>query len=178
MAQEASNLLVSASIINNEQARLGKPSSVSATLQWAGDSTRTTAMREDAIAVVEEMKERREGEMKRGCRKRRRLAEMQFYQEIKEDMIILSCRVLLALLPGASKSQIRASILKEQITVARIGQARSVLWTDDFQYNKLFFLGGGGQVKMSFGQVFFNLNLYFTCPNGQVVIKNYVAENK
>ena len=36
-------------------------------------------------------------------------------------------RVLFAQLPGASKSQIRASILNDQeITVARIGQAKSV----------------------------------------------------
>ena len=37
---------------------------------------------------------------------------------------------LIARLPGTSTSQIWASILKDQeITVARIGQARSVLWT-------------------------------------------------
>ena len=32
-----------------------------------------------------------------------------------------------------------------------------------------------GQVKMSFWQVFILSNLYFICPNGQVVIKTYVA---
>ena len=40
-------------------------------------------------------------------------------------------------MPGASKSQIRASTLKDQeITVARIGQAKSVLWTYNFQDEK------------------------------------------
>ena len=39
--------------------------------------------------------------------------------------------------PGASKNQIWASILKDQeITVARIGQVKSVWWTYDFQYEK------------------------------------------
>ena len=73
---------------------------------------------------------------------------------------------------------IRASILKfdQEITVARIRQAKIVLWTYDFQYKKitLFLLGAS---KISFGQVFFLLllNLCFTYPNGQVVIKTYVA---
>ena len=40
-------------------------------------------------------------------------------------------------LPGASKSQIWASILKDQeIIVSRIGQAKSVLWTYNFQYKQ------------------------------------------
>ena len=30
---------------------------------------------------------------------------------------------------------------------------------------------------MSLGQVFFIVNLYFTCPNEQVVIKTYVASS-
>ena len=76
--------------------------------------------------------------------------------------------------PGASKSQIRASILKHQeMTVARIGQAKSLLWRYmyDFQNkNNSFSFWGKTQVKMSFGQVFL-LHLYFTCPNGQVLIK-------
>ena len=60
-----------------------------------------------------------------------------------------------ARLPGASRSQIQASILKHQeITVAQLGQAESVLWTYDFQY-KFLFLFLWGQVKMSFGQVLF-----------------------
>ena len=54
-------------------------------------------------------------------------------------------------MPGASKSQIWASILKDkEITVARIRQAKSALWTYDFQYKPF-----GGQVKMSFGQALF-----------------------
>ena len=45
--------------------------------------------------------------------------------------------LVLYALPGASRNQIRASILKDQeIIVARIGHAKSVLWTYDFQYKK------------------------------------------
>ena len=67
-------------------------------------------------------------------------------------------RVLAALarLPGASKSQIQASILKDQeITVAQIGQAKSVTIVNiqlSIQQIILFCLG---QVQMSFGQAFF-----------------------
>ena len=45
-------------------------------------------------------------------------------------------RVLLStcLIAQGSKTQIRASILKDQeITVVQIGQAKSVFWTYDFQ---------------------------------------------
>ena len=57
--------------------------------------------------------------------------------------------------PGASKSQIRASILKDQeITVARFGQAkRVILWPYDFQYNFLFSFGG--KYKYHLGKCFF-----------------------
>ena len=53
-------------------------------------------------------------------------------------MHIQDLTLAFARLAGASKSQIRASILKE-ITVAQIGQAKSVLCTYEFQYQKLTF---------------------------------------
>ena len=57
--------------------------------------------------------------------------------------------------PGASKSQIWASILKDQEkTVAQIRQAKNELWAYNFQFTKItLFLFGG--------QVFFNFYLYF-----------------
>ena len=59
----------------------------------------------------------------------------------------------------AIKSQTWASIFKDhefhEITVARIGQAKSVLWTFNFQFKKITLFIFLGQVKMSFGQVFF-----------------------
>ena len=77
----------------------------------------------------------------------------------------------LARLPRASKSQIRASILKDQeITLAQIRQAKSVIVDIQSPFstkNNFFFWG---QVKISFGQVFW-LNLYLTRLDGQVVIK-------
>ena len=54
-----------------------------------------------------------------------------------ENNIMWICRVLHKHLPdclGQVKSQIRASILKDKkISIARIGQAKSVLWTYNFQ---------------------------------------------
>ena len=38
----------------------------------------------------------------------------------------------------------------------------------------LFLWGGGGKKRYHSGKCF-SLNLYFPCPNGQVVIKTYVA---
>ena len=46
---------------------------------------------------------------------------------------------------------------------SQIGQAKSVLWTYNFQYKKTplnyFFFFGGGASRMSFGRVFFVLKL-------------------
>ena len=58
--------------------------------------------------------------------------------------------------PGASKSQIRASILKDQeITVARIGEAKSVLWSVDIHLSiqniTLFLLGASKDVMWASG---------------------------
>ena len=60
--------------------------------------------------------------------------------------------------------------------VAWIGQTKSVLWTEDFQYRreKNFFYWG--QVKISFRQVFF-IQFVFYLP-GQVVIKSYSSTLK
>ena len=81
-------------------------------------------------------------------------------------------------LPRASKSQIRASILKDQeITVARIVQlfkTESVLWTCNFQYKKYVFFFLMGASKSVIWASVFSLNLYSTCPNEQVVIKIYL----
>ena len=80
----------------------------------------------------------------------------------------------LARLPGASKIHIRASILKDQeITVAQI---RLKVYCEHTTCNtkkkkkKSFW----GKEKCHSGKCVL-LNLYFTCPNGQVVIKTYVA---
>ena len=76
----------------------------------------------------------------------------------------------LARLPGASKSQIRASILKDQnIQLPDSDYLKVYCGHMTFNIN----MGGGGckwgasgvQVKMPFGKCFL-LYLYFTCPNG------------
>ena len=74
-------------------------------------------------------------------------------------MVMQGATQALTRLPGASKSQIRASIWKGlEITVAHIGHAKSVHVLDYMTFNtKNNFWG---QVKMSFGQVFF---IKFVC---------------
>ena len=60
------------------------------------------------------------------------------------------------------------------ITVVRIEQAKSVLWTCNFpQQKKTFSFLLGASKNVIWKCV--SLNLYFTCPNGQVVIKPYAA---
>ena len=80
---------------------------------------------------------------------------------------ISSCQIAWAKL-----SQIRASILKDQeIKFAPIRQANSVLWTYNFHArNNSFWV----KYKCHSGIVICLWNLYFTCTNGQVVIKTYI----
>ena len=93
----------------------------------------------------------------------------------KQSVHQTGCYITTCPIARASESQFRTSIFKDQeVTVAQIGQAESVLWTYmtfNTQKITLFHLGGS---KKNFGQEFLS-NSYFICPNGQVVIKTYVA---
>ena len=75
--------------------------------------------------------------------------------------------------PGASESQIRASTLKDQeIIVAQLGKLVDI-WLSI--QNKSNFSFGGNRASVIRAIVFIKFVLFFTCPNGQVVIKAYVA---
>ena len=81
------------------------------------------------------------GASRRGVVPSSRMVLASRYPQGKKE---LHCRVLLKHLPDCPG----------QVKV-RFGQGKQLLWTYDFQYKKcLFFLLG--QVKVSFGQVFFN----------------------